>query len=155
MHDFMRSLRLEPGTYAEAVGLRADEQWRYFKMLDRNERDNRNCIAPLVKAQIAKPDVMRFWAGQPFDLGLMSVEGNCDLCFLKGRKHISALIRRDPTSAEWWDRMERTIGKGTFSSRYSIATLVKDVERQPMLSGLDEYEEYDAECGLWCAGEGQ
>lgn len=147
MHDFMLSRGFAPGSYVEAVGLRADESWRYFKMLDRNERDGRACVAPLVHAKVAKPDVMRFWAAQDFDLGLMPVEGNCDLCFLKGRKKLSALIRLNPSSADWWDRMERTIGKGTFSSRYSIAELAMDVGRQPMFGG---FEDYDAECDLTC-----
>jgi len=153
MHDFMLSLGYEFGTYREAVGLRADEQWRYFKMLARNEREGRQCVAPLNKAGVSKSDVMRFWAAQPFDLGLMPVEGNCDLCFMKGRNNLTALIRRDPQSADWWIEMERSIGKGTFSSRYSIAELARDVASQPMMPGLDQFEEYDAECGLWCAGE--
>lgn len=118
-------------------------------MLERNERDSRQCIAPLVKAKVAKADVMRFWAAQAFDLGLKPVEGNCDLCFLKGRNNLSALIRSAPESAAWWDRLEQSVG-GTFSSRYSIAELASDVSRQPMMA---EIEEFDAECGLWCAGE--
>jgi 3'-phosphoadenosine 5'-phosphosulfate sulfotransferase (PAPS reductase)/FAD synthetase len=148
MLDFMRTQGREPGTYQEAVGLRADEQWRYFKMLDRNERDGRQCIAPLVRAGVSKADVMAFWAAQPFDLGLKPVEGNCDLCFLKGRNNLSALIRQNPASADWWSRMEQATGP--FSSRYSIAQLARDVDRQPM---IPDFEEFDAECGLWCAGE--
>jgi hypothetical protein len=150
MHDFMLSLGLPIGAYREVIGLRADEFWRYAKMLDRNARDGRQCIAPLVKAKIAKPDVMSFWAASPFDLGLMPVEGNCDLCFLKGRNNLTALIRQNPESADWWDRMEKTKGKAWFSSRYSIAELASDVDRQPM---MPEFDEFDAECGLWCAGE--
>lgn len=151
MHDFMEVHGFNAGQYAEAVGLRADENWRYFKMLDRNDRDSRMCVAPLVKANVRKADVMAFWAEQPFDLGLRAHEGNCDMCFMKGKRNLRALIRANPEHAVWWDRMEQATGQ--FSSRYSMATLVKEVAASPMLSIDDEIEEFDAECGLWCSGE--
>jgi len=150
MFDYMRTVGLEPNSYREAIGLRADEMWRVFKMLDRNGREGRQCVAPLVSAKVTKPDVMAWWANQPFDLGLNAVEGNCDLCFLKGKRNLQSLIRANPESAIWWDRMERS-GERTFSSRYSVRELVKDAAAQPMM--IDGDDEFDAECGLWCAGE--
>ena len=52
-----------------------------------------------------------FWQSQPFDLRLLSVngrtlEGNCDLCFLKPQRQRLALIKARPEAAEWWIRME-------------------------------------------------
>jgi hypothetical protein len=54
---------------------------------------------------------MAFWQAQPFDLGLPSVDGktplgNCDACFLKSTKILSAIFRDDPSVADWWIRME-------------------------------------------------
>ena len=45
-----------------------------------------------------------FWQSQPFDLRLLSVngrtlEGNCDLCFLKPQRQRLALIKARPKSA--------------------------------------------------------
>lgn len=150
MFDYMRTLGFEPGAYREIIGLRGDETWRVWKMWDRNTREGRQCVAPM-HPDVSKSDVLAWWARQPFDLGLTGVEGNCDLCFLKGRRNIQSLIRANPEAAVWWDRMERTIGKGTFSSRYSIGALVRDAADQPMM--LEDYEDFDAECGLWCSGE--
>lgn len=111
-------------------------------------------MAPLVTANVREPDVMRFWLKQPFDLGLKPGQGNCDLCFLKGKGTLKALIRAEPERAEWWSRIERTIGKGTFRSDCSYAGLVRDVAASPLLPLEDgDDDEFDAECGLWCGGE--
>ena len=88
------------------VGIRADEQRRAAKI----EPHRR----PLVAAGVTKETVSRFWAEQPFDLGLPNVNGvtprgNCDLCFLKGGGLIKSLIQDDPSSADWWARMERDV----------------------------------------------
>ena len=56
-------------------------------------------------------DVGTFGQAQPFDLDLLTVngrtlEGNCDLCFLKPRGQRLALIKARPEAAVWWIRME-------------------------------------------------
>ena len=45
MTAFAASLGWIPGSYAEVIGLRHDEGMRIFKMLERNEKDGRRCIA--------------------------------------------------------------------------------------------------------------
>ena len=65
-----------------------------------------------------------------------------------------SLARSRPSRARWWDEMESTIGKGRFVTEYSYADLVREVATTPLLPlepGDDD--EFDAECGLWCAGE--
>lgn len=163
MHDFMLARGHPPGSYAEVIGLRADETWRYYKMLDRNAAEHRRCVAPLFPVGVLKSDVLSFWLDanadplnlthplpQGFELGLRDGEGNCDYCFLKGRKLLSALIRQRKTPVGWWSLREQERGVG-WSSRYRIAELARDVEHQPALPlepGDDD--EFDAECGLWC-----
>ena len=86
------------------VGIRADEQRRAAKI----EPHRR----PLVAAGVTKETVSKFWAEQPFDLGLPNVNGvtphgNCDLCYLKGANLIESLILEKPSRADWWAKMER------------------------------------------------
>jgi 3'-phosphoadenosine 5'-phosphosulfate sulfotransferase (PAPS reductase)/FAD synthetase len=107
MRDYARSMGWEHWT--NAVGLRADEARRVAKLKDQRERWE--TTAPLYHAGVTSPDVAVFWREQPFDLGLpiidgMTPAGNCDLCFLKSAKTISALLRSDPALADWWIRME-------------------------------------------------
>lgn len=148
MHDYMLAANgLEWGEYTEVIGLRYDEFWRFAKGMDRAEREGRKVAYPLMSAKVSKPDVARFWQQQDFDLGLLGIEGNCDLCFMKGSDAIGGLIRKRPESADWWDRAEKRIG-ATFRSERPIATIARDVERQPDL--WTEPDEFDAECGLWC-----
>lgn len=67
---------------------------------------------PLTRPPVSRPH----WPLSPVDAGppqerLLSVngrtlEGNCDLCFLKPQRQRLALIKARPESAEWWIRME-------------------------------------------------
>lgn len=86
------------------IGMRADEQRRAAKIADKS-------LIPLVTAGITKEDVGAFWKAQPFDLGLpnnngVTMEGNCDLCFLKGGAQILSLIAAKPVRAVWWAKIE-------------------------------------------------
>ncbi len=137
-----------PGEYAEVVGLRADELPRIGKMLGRNKTDGRRCVAPLWEAGVAKAEVMSFWANQDFDLQLKPGEGNCDLCFLKGRGLRKQLIRDNPGIADWWAEQERKTG-AWFDRRDRYAALAAEVGAQPDMFA-DAGEEFDAECGLIC-----
>ena len=153
MTDFAASIGWSKGAYTEVVGLRADEMLRVFRLIERNEERGRKVIAPLAKARIRQSDVWQFWKQQPFDLGLKPGEGNCDLCFMKGRSNLVRLIRANPASADWWIKIEEGIGKGTFRKDYSYRQLRAEAMATPLLPLDDLDDEHDAECGLWCAGE--
>ena len=119
-----RSLGWEHWT--NAVGLRSDEARRVARIKDQRERWE--TIAPLYDAGVTKEDVAAFWAEQPFDLGLPNIDGktpagNCDLCFLKSAKTISALLRADPSLADWWIRMEEEAGRPSRSAASSAKTV--------------------------------
>lgn len=96
---------------------------------------------------VRNADVRAFWRDQPFDLQLQPHEGNCDLCFLKGKDKLDAIIRADPARVAWWSAME-LVGKGRFVTERSYADLLYTAEHQNALP-LDDTE-FDAECGLWC-----
>ena len=86
------------------VGIRGDEQHR---LKDSREKEVTNWY-PIALANHSKKDVMGFWKEQPFDLKVTSGFGNCDGCFLKSEKNISALWRLHPERAKWWVKLEET-----------------------------------------------
>jgi 3'-phosphoadenosine 5'-phosphosulfate sulfotransferase (PAPS reductase)/FAD synthetase len=144
---FAESLGWE--SWNNAVGLRADEGHRILKFFASNEKNERERLkVPLAEARVTVQDVMAFWAKQPFDLGLRPWEGNCDLCFLKGRGIRKAIIRNDPASAVWWAEQERLTG-GFFDRRDRYAALAEEVRQQPNFSF--DAEAPGIECGDACA----
>jgi 3'-phosphoadenosine 5'-phosphosulfate sulfotransferase (PAPS reductase)/FAD synthetase len=157
MTDFAASLGLAPGDYAEVIGLRYDEGLRIFKGMENADKRGRKILYPLAKAKVTKANVKAFWGAQPFDLGLEPWEGNCDLCFLKGRAIKKRILRADPSRAAWWAANESAHkGKqerGWFDKRDSINGLLNEVRRSPELFETIDAEEYDVECGLHCSPE--
>jgi 3'-phosphoadenosine 5'-phosphosulfate sulfotransferase (PAPS reductase)/FAD synthetase len=153
MEAYTNSLGWPSGSFAEVVGLRDDEFLRIIKGMEKAAKTGRRMLYPLAKAKIRKADVMAFWARQDFDLGLEPWEGNCDLCFLKGRAIKKRIIRTNPEAAAWWmgqESGEETGKAGWFDRRDSIAGLVEEVRRGPELFNEVDDEEYDVECGLHC-----
>ncbi|WP_262405512.1 hypothetical protein [Pseudomonas fluorescens] len=112
MHKFVRCLGWTK--WDQFIGIRADEQRRVAKIRTRGhstESASEIMCMPLADAGITVHDVIDFWQAQPFDLRLLSVngrtlEGNCDLCFLKPQRQRLALIKARPEAAAWWVRME-------------------------------------------------
>ena len=159
---FMRSLGYERWT--NAVGLRFDEMHRVFKQLDRNEKGNERytAVMPLAKARVTKADGLAWWGQQPFNLQLRGFEGNCDLCFLKNERSLMRLIRDNPGMGDWWSEQERRHEGKTrdprmskFNKAFTYDGLAKTVATSPLLDldYMNDEDEFDAECGLWCAGE--
>jgi hypothetical protein len=163
MFALMRDkLGLEPGQYTETIGLRHDEGLRIFKGMARAETDGRKVSYPLAKAQKVKADVLTHWLGlnvsaknpdyplpQGFDLGLELWEGNCDLCFQKGKGIRKRIIRDDPTVSTWWDAQEHE-QNGWFDKRDLVSELVEQVRTSPTLFDDPDDMEYDVECGSHC-----
>jgi hypothetical protein len=156
MKKFMMSLGYT--AWVNPVGLRYDEGHRVLKQLARNEskKERYTAVMPLATARITKRNVMAFWATQPFDLQLQPHEGNCDLCFLKGRVKLAAIIHEHPDLAGWWSGVEvaaktKMPDLARFRAEESYAQLAAAVKAQQVFDF--EADEHDAECGLWCAGE--
>ena len=97
------------------IGLRADEQRRVLRMRARNcgSRTGAHAVLPLADDGVRKADVLDWWKRQPFDLGIPSYAGNCDLCHLKGRAKLIHLIREDPALADWWIEQEARVANRT------------------------------------------
>lgn len=163
MFALMRAeLGLEPGQYAETIGLRDDEGLRILTGMERAEKDQRRVSYPLAKAKVVKVNVLTFWLGentnpkklthplpQGFDLGLEPWEGNCDLCFQKGKGIRKRIIRDDPAVSTWWDIQERE-QNGWFDKRDLVSELIEQVRTSPMFFDEPDDFEYDVECGTNC-----
>lgn len=112
MHKFGREFGWTE--WDQFIGTRADEQRRVAKIRARGhstESANELMCLPLVDAGVTVCDVTALWQAQPFDLELLIVngrtlEGNCDLDFLKPLDQRLALIKARPEAADWWARME-------------------------------------------------
>ena len=107
--------RLGLKRWHSVIGLRADEQRRVLRMRARNcgSRTGARAVLPLADAGVREADVLDWWKRQPFDLGIPSYAGNCDLCYLKGRAKLIRLIREDPSIADWWIEQEAKVANRT------------------------------------------
>lgn len=95
-----------------------------------------------------------------FDLGLWPWGGNCKTCMLKGFETLVHIERTSPGSCDVMIGMEDRASEladkpsgARFVTEYSYRE-IKAAASQPLLIPLNPEEvEFDAECGLWCAGE--
>ena len=97
------------------IGIRGDEQRRALK-LHRQKSEGFLCELPLYVDGITVADVGNFWNKQNFDLELPNNNGvtdwgNCDLCFLKGRRKRMSIIQARPELADWWIAAEKFKGQ--------------------------------------------
>lgn len=98
------------------IGMRADEPARVAKVRASPSGGTKGVDrhVPLAAAGISVQDVLEFWRGQDFDLGLpvingKTMHGNCDLCFLKPPAQRLSLVRENPSRAVWWIAQEASI----------------------------------------------
>jgi 3'-phosphoadenosine 5'-phosphosulfate sulfotransferase (PAPS reductase)/FAD synthetase len=158
--------------WTSVIGLRYDEGHRVLKQLAFNEagKERWQTAMPMSKARHIRADVLRFWLGptmridegvrpQGFDLGLRDYEGNCDLCFLKSRDKLAAIIAEKPRSADWWIQAEQSAktkhssGAAKFRRSESYQQLASFVRDQGLLPFSDDDEDHDVECGLTCGDQ--
>lgn len=117
-------------SYTVAVGLRAEERSRVASLKAQSTLDL-DYVCPLYDAGVVEQDVLDFWKGQPFDLGLKhdpelgTYQGNCDFCFLKKIPKIKRLAAEDPEGLKWWARMEQKTGQVFRRDRFSYTDLAE------------------------------
>ncbi len=144
VHSFAKSIGFTERDHV--LGIRADEPERVAK-----HRDKSDVLLPLADAKITRAIVGNFWAAQPFDLHIRNGEGNCRLCFLKGRSQLQNVIRDAPDEAgvERWIDRERRIG-ATMRKRDNYSTVAARARRQlPMFTVVheDDFDMRPCSCG--------
>lgn len=128
-----------PSEFSAALALRADEPRRIDSA---RKRDNEGGVAyfPLDVAEIVAADVLEFWKGQSFDLGIKSYQGNCDLCFMKNRESMDRLLRENPGRAEWWAQKEKESGQRFRNDRPGYAGMLWTSQHQKLIPFPDAPE---------------
>jgi 3'-phosphoadenosine 5'-phosphosulfate sulfotransferase (PAPS reductase)/FAD synthetase len=118
------------------VGIRADEPKRIVKMRDTK-------LMPLASAGITQADVQHFWKSSSFDLELpfhdgVTVDGNCDLCFMKPMHQVISMIADKPDRAIWWAKQEEKIGGRFSKDRPTYAQMLQFSQEQRDMFDKDE-----------------
>ncbi len=144
--------------WSSVLGLRADEPKRVRRQraCGARKRTGATVQLPLADAGVTERHVRAWWAEQPFDLRLESHEGNCDLCFLKARWKIEAIMRDRPELADWWIAQEAKPGKSSAKGhcpdmrlfridREDYARLFDQVQRQGVLALPDPEIDWEGE----------
>lgn len=141
MHRYLRTQGWQEGDdgWDQMVGIRSDEPRRVAKIRKRGtstESAKETMCLPLADAKITVGIVDTFWAMHPFRLNLArykgrTLEGNCDLCFLKPPAQRLSLIRAKPGRGVWWARMEKNTVE-TIKPRY-VETGFFDESGEPLL----------------------
>lgn len=140
---YLRSMGWDHWT--NAVGFRADEQNRVAKLSGPNREKDEDTVAPLALAGVTRGDVVAWWDRQSFRLELDPDAGNCDLCFLKGKKTLMRLMRENPEWADWWVEMED--GGGRFrNDRPTYRKMLQMVNEQPELFPPDDADLLSVSC---------
>ena len=131
--------------YVTMVGVRADEPRRVAKILA-NKYGKDEKITPLASANVTEQTVWKFWDNNNFDLSLAKFGGssNCDLCFLKGTKILTGLIREKPSRINWWVKMEEKAGHRFANKKPTYADMLKFNDEQ---SDMFTDESIDCFCG--------
>lgn len=116
--------------WTNLVGIRYDEPQRWNKSKSVERKEVFDIEHPLVKMKVTKQIILDYWKNMLFDLNINEHEGNCDLCFLKGKKKKQAILRVHPERFQWWIEMEKLTGT-TFVKDYSYYDLVRWLNIQP------------------------
>ena len=119
-----------PAEFVTLLGLRADEQRRVWRILDRTlfaegagspkcairtQPPGEHPYFPLADAGWTASDVDTYWSARGRGLELPAGAGNCVFCFMKGTHDLRAVAQnRDPdrvadtpSDIGWWDSIER------------------------------------------------
>ena len=153
MKDFMWKIKGYKH-WDNVLGLRYDEPRRVSSSRNASDRERWGNLMPMYEAKHTVKDVLDFWQKANFDLTLPSIDGqtlagNCDLCFLKGRKTLTKLIKERPDLTTWWIAQENRIGEGTGatfrSDRPPYVELLKEAEN-PVMDDMFEDDAMSCFC---------
>jgi hypothetical protein len=86
--------------YENIIGFRADEPLRIKRHVDYWKTVTAKF--PLYEQGITKPMINEYWKSKPYHLEIPSILCNCDLCFMKGKNALMAIMANYPELADKW-----------------------------------------------------
>lgn len=123
--------------YIKAVGFRKEDMPKRISWPEIKEDKTR--IFPLL-TNFTEPiglfELNSWWNKQPFQLGINSKFGNCELCWKKSDKNLVDTIKRGSKFVDWWAKMEKQYGNTAFRGNRSIADFVA-MANQPSTMSID------------------
>jgi len=138
---YIQSLGIKNDDFFMAIGIRADERNR----INYNTTTWNNVVYPLAdEIQVDSKFIRTWFDKQPFDLEIKDYEGNCDLCYKKGKRKRLTLLLENPEIAKWWNDMEIQFGengKYQFDQREGL-TIQQLIEqsKKPFRKSIDKHE---------------
>jgi len=131
--------------YENFVGFRSDEQDRVKKRKQMWKKVTD--VFPLYNDGIDKQMVNEFWKHKPYKLEIPSILGNCDLCFMKGKNALMAIMAKYPELADKWIAdedmsKERMEGKKKLGHTYFEGTTIRQLRN---IARNNLFKDYDLE----------
>lgn len=123
--------------FIRAIGFRREDMPKRISWPEIKEDKTR--IFPLLTdfyEPIGLLELNAWWNIQPFQLGINSKLGNCELCWKKSDKNLVEVIRNGTRFVEWWKKMEDQYGNTAFRGKKSIADFVA-MANQPSTMSID------------------
>ena len=132
----------------QVLGLRYDEPRRVHNITNKDKYQDKRC--PLYDNEVTKETVKKFWDSSNFDLKLVArdghtILGNCDMCFLKGKKQTMDIMRSRPELSDWWIEQETRTGK-TFRFDIPVVDLLDKSKQKLNLDLFESDESLDCFC---------
>ena len=113
--------------YISAIGFRREDMplrvvpIQVKQMIDRK-------IYPLLSdfdPPIGLNELDNIWSDLPFQLGINSRYGNCQLCFKKSDLNLIETIQQNPSVIEWYNKMEKDFNGNFFRGRKTVMDLLE------------------------------
>lgn len=122
-------------SYENLIGFRSDEPQRVLRRKAHYKTVTDKF--PLYEQGVTKEVVNDFWNNKSYNLEIPSILGNCDLCFMKGKNAIMAIMREHPELADKWiEDEERTTSGRTYIKGVSYRQL-RDMAQNNLFKGYD------------------
>ena len=133
----------------QVLGLRYDEPRRVHNIINKDNK-YQDKLCPLYTEKVTKETIKNFWDNSNFDLKLVArdghtILGNCDMCFLKGKKQTMDIMRSRPELSDWWIEQEKRTGK-TFRFDIPVFDLLKKSKQNINLDLFERDESLDCFC---------
>jgi hypothetical protein len=133
--------------FVTSIGFRAEDMPKRISWPEIKAEDKR--IYPLLtdfEKPIGQRELTEWWQTQPFELGIHSKFGNCELCWKKSDRNIVETIQHGTRFVDWWAKHEQTYGHTSFRGNKSIHDYVKMAQQgTPMEFDFDQ-EDFNCMC---------